>query len=162
MYQPSLDVYYTIDENIENYKQILNIKNEALNLNELIKTNTRIKELKILEELYFNNFDSFLTTFFDGNDRFTKCSVFHKFNTSKLYKSFLKSDNSLRWEIIRFWNKRYDFDDISNLSEELTFLKTLNAKIIKKIKSLPKSGIENHIYNVFNKILSTAILKLEH
>lgn len=156
----SLDFYLSVDAKSENKDHLIRIREVLLDFNKEIESSVQLKKSDRLKELCFDNFEKFSEEVLNRNGDYLFTPIFQNFSAHKFYLFFLRSDNNFRWEIIRFWTNRYSSHPVPELKPELTFLESLQQKMVKKIKSLPKHGVTHFIFNEFNKSLQQAIGKL--
>ena len=148
-FNPSLEQYLNIDEKAEFKKEMQDIKDECLKINNEIKKKSEQLKSSRLEEIYIKDFDAFYSELFQKHQYEP---VLRNLNVHKFYLYFLSSDNALKSKIGSLISLRYH-DYNSNLKDEIDFVKALSVKIEKKSSTLKN----NKFSDVFIKDLDNAL-----
>lgn len=159
-YIDQLDFYLIVDENAEHKDRLIRIRKVALALNKQINTNNQISDSARLEKICYENFEQFFTEVLSNDKPYFYTPIFQTFSVHKFYLLFINNENKLRWEMVRFWSKRYRDFPASQLKVEIDFLEKLKQKTEKKISSLSKHGVTYFVFSELVRVLQKSITRL--
>lgn len=147
-YYPSLDFYIDISSDVQNGEHLKRIRDAAISINNDVLSDLKTEEANELESLCYSKFNEFVTKALEKQYE----PFFSKFNSDKFYSFFYNSSPEQKWEIVKFFNMRYRYN-ISELKEEIPFLKRLKTRVERKNAVLSGKNISGYIYSEFLKKL---------
>lgn len=155
-YIHSLDFHLYIDQNFEFKENAINIRFATLEINDSILEDSKKKEQERLVHLCYKDFEAFYSEILQSNN-LLYTPFFHTLSSYKFYLLFLRSNNLNRYNIIELLKSKYSKVPAPELLIERDFFEKLQKNILKKIKSLPKSGISPFLFKELNRIISLII-----
>jgi hypothetical protein len=159
-YVPELDFYLSVGSNAEYKNHLISIRKVALEINKSIEKTNEMEEGDRLKKLFYSDFNLFEKEVINTKGPYYYKPILKDFNSYKFYLFFLKANNSLRVEIVRFLSRRYPDYPSAYLKPELEFLEKLQEKVEKKLLSIPKNKLSSQIFRDLGRVLKICIQKL--
>ncbi len=146
-----IDFHLRINEDNENKDFLSQLRNYILSKNDQINTDKVNKDLKNLEELFYDNFDEFTKNIINSESQYLHSALFTSFNSTKLCEYFLKSHNDTKWKVYRFFRMRYKSTSPVFIKEELAFFESL-SKCLSGINA-ENNGLSSYILTEFKRFI---------
>ncbi|MBX3239025.1 MAG: hypothetical protein KIT80_09610 [Chitinophagaceae bacterium] len=158
-YHHELSSYIPLpSEEGEYYKQMIEIRDAFCEINEDVRRKLGRKRLKVINELFYSDFEAFLEKLIDKDGVFITEPLFMYFDHKRVYKHVINSNRKV-WNLIRLLKIRYRSPQ-AILMHELTFFKKLAPLVYKRESLYKQKDITGFLWNELKSETEKTILAL--
>lgn len=148
-YVYDLDFYLNVNNESKIRDYLITIRKHILKINENILLKNKTSDYKRLEQLCYEDFNSFFNELSTRDKDYYYSPILKNFKAQKFFEFYLNSNNEQKWTILNFFKSRYKNTMLDYMKEEKIFLeefvKILEQYLLKnRIKSL-SSNITNDL-----------------